>query len=250
MRLVREHTRDLAVRSAPQQREYEAIADRIKADAPGRLLDWGCGLGQVTVQLARRDLDVTSYDWLPDTPEPVTRPLDLFPEHEATFWSEPVALPYPDDAFDAVLSCGVLEHVHDPDGSLEELKRILKPGGTLYVYKLPNRFSYLEWIARRIGTIYWHGKEPNDRLYDVRSARAIVERHGYAVQELRHANMLPLTLPGALASRLADVIWHANRLVAKIPGLNRLATNVELVATAPAKAATPAAAPAQASARS
>jgi ubiquinone/menaquinone biosynthesis C-methylase UbiE len=233
MPVVREHTLDLVVRSAPQTREYEAIADRIARDAPGRVLDWGCGLGQVTMQMARRGLDVTSYDWRPDHPEPVTRPFELFPEYEATFWSDPVALPYPDAAFDAVLSCGVLEHVHDPDGSLEELKRVLEPGGTLYVYKLPNRLSYLEAIARRIGTVYWHGKEANDRLYDLRSAREILERHGYTVHELRLANMLPLTLPGKLVDRLSGVLWGLNRLLARIPGLNRFATNVEAVATAP-----------------
>ena len=56
------------------------------------------------------------------------------------------------EPFDAVLSCGVLEHVEDPDASLDEIRRVLQPGGTFYVYKLPNRASYLEAIARRLGS--------------------------------------------------------------------------------------------------
>jgi hypothetical protein len=46
--------------------------------------------------------------------------------------------------------------------------------------------------------------------------------------------MLPLTLDGAVATRAAPVIWTANRALARIPGLNLLATNLELVATSPA----------------
>ena len=63
----------------------------------------------------------------------------------------------------------MLEHVEDPDASLEEIRRVLVAGGTFYVYKLPNRTSYLEAIARRAG-LYYHGELEHDRVYDVRSA--------------------------------------------------------------------------------
>ena len=39
---------DVNLRSAPQMLEYEAIVERIVADAPASILDWGCGLGQVS----------------------------------------------------------------------------------------------------------------------------------------------------------------------------------------------------------
>ena len=229
---------DINLRSAPQMLEYEQIADRLAADQPGRVLDWGCGAGQVTSLLRARGLDVTAYDWRPGVPEPVVRPLEHYPEVRAHISSEPVKLPFDDRSFDAVLSCGVLEHVHDPDGSLEELKRVLAPGGTFYVYKLPNRSSYLEAIARvanRLGApLYFHGKAEFDRIYDERGARALLERHGYRVRELGLANMLPLTLPGAIARRATPAIWWLNRALTRVPGLRRLATNVELVADAPA----------------
>jgi hypothetical protein len=32
---------------------------------------------------------------------------------------------------------------------------------------------------------------------------------------------------------VAQAVWGANRALARVPGLNRVATNVELVATAP-----------------
>jgi DNA-binding CsgD family transcriptional regulator len=159
------------------------------------------------------------------------RPLERYPGHQAYLSSDPVGLPWEDDTFDAVLSCGVLEHVGQPERSLDELRRVLRPKGTLYVYKLPNRASYLEWIARRAG-LYYHGAYPDDRLYDLEDAQALIARHGFDVLEARRSNMLPLTLPGRVAAALTGPIWAANRLLARIPLLNRLATNVEVVAVA------------------
>jgi 2-polyprenyl-3-methyl-5-hydroxy-6-metoxy-1,4-benzoquinol methylase len=235
--LLGARTLDVNIRSAPQMREYELIASRIAGDRPSRLLDWGCGAGQMTALLRARGLDVTAYDYSPGLDAPVLRSLEHYPEVEAHLSSEPVTLPFDDGEFDAVLSCGVLEHVQDPDASLDELKRVLEPGGTIYVYKLPNRTSYLEAIAHaanRLGAkIYYHGLEPYDRIYTERTARELLERHGYRVRELGLANMLPLTLPGPLAQRFAPLIWRLNGALAKVPGLRRLATNVELVADAP-----------------
>ena len=224
---------DINLDSAPQMLEYEAAADRIAAGAARRLLDWGCGWGQMTSLLIERGLDVTAFDFDAAAAGVEVRPLPRFPGLEATMSSDPIALPFPDDTFEAVLSMGVLEHVMDPGASLDELRRVLVPGGLVYCYKLPNRFSYLEFVARHTGR-YFHGEDEFDRLYDVRSTRDIFGRHGFEVLEIDRANMLPLTVPGALTDRLSPAIWRTNRGLARVPLLNTLATNVELVARASA----------------
>lgn len=225
----RDRGADVNLRAGPQMREYEAAVDRIVADRPRRLLDWGCGLGQLSHMLKARGMDVTSLEWHPDVAEGTVRPLERYPDVEARFTQETVKLPYDDASFDAVLSMGVLEHVHDPEASLDELHRVLEPGGRVYVYKLPNRFSYLEQIAKRAG-LYYHGQLEHDRLYTPATARALVERHGFRVEELRLANVLPLGLTSATAQRVAPALWAANRALSRVPGLNRIATNVELIA--------------------
>ena len=115
--------------------------------------------------------------------------LPRFPTVEAYLSSDPVRLPFESGSFDAVLSLGVLEHVAHPHASLEELKRTLAPNGALYVYKLPNRYSYLEKIAKLIG-LYYHGANPEDAVYTKRSAVALLTSHG-SMREFRQANILP-----------------------------------------------------------
>jgi ubiquinone/menaquinone biosynthesis C-methylase UbiE len=203
---------------------YRSLARKLAERHPGVVLDWGCGWGQMTALLREIGVDVVAFDYREGLESPTTEQLARFPEIEVHLTAEPVELPLEDDSFDTVLSCGVLEHVPDPEGSLAELRRVLRPGGMLYITNLPNRYSYTEQAARLLGR-YYHGQLPNDRVYTVRTAREILERQGYRVSEIRRVHMVPLTLGGP-----AHVTWAASSVLERIPGLNLFATSLELVA--------------------
>ena len=221
---------DINIRSGPQMREYEAIVERIASEQPGLVLDWGCGHGQISQMLRERGVAVESFDYREGSETTVLR-LEHFPDITAHVSGDPVRLPFADGHFDMVLSCGVLEHVQRPDASLAELHRVLRRDGRLLIYKLPNRLSYLERIARRAG-LYYHGAYPYDRVYDRRSAVSLVNGQGFRVDGFRRTNMLPLTVTHPLAWRLSDQIWRLNRALGHLPGVSLLATNLELDATA------------------
>jgi 2-polyprenyl-3-methyl-5-hydroxy-6-metoxy-1,4-benzoquinol methylase len=212
-------------------REYVWIAERIAHGGFGRVLDWGCGHGQVSRLLHERGVDVTSFDYVEGAEPGTLRRLEHFPEIEAFASGEPVALPFAEDSFDTVLSCGVLEHVQHPSESLTELRRVLRPGGRLLVYKLPNRYSYLEAIARRAG-LYYHGSLPYDRIYNRREAVALLRAARFRVDDFRRTNLLPLTVEHPLVWRLSGAVWRCNVALGKLPPLALLATNLELDATA------------------
>ena len=91
-----------------------------------------------------------------------------------------LAVASPQSTTSAVVSHGTLEHVADPIGSLAELRRVLRPGGWLLISKLPNRWSYVEYVARNTGR-YYHGRLPNDHTYTVSSAKLLVEVSGFEV---------------------------------------------------------------------
>lgn len=67
---------------------------------------------------------------------------------------------FSDEFFDVVTLWDVLEHLHDPAGSLHEIYRILKPDG-LVVVRVPNADS---WDSRLFGR-YWAGLDSPRHLY-------------------------------------------------------------------------------------
>ena len=67
---------------------------------------------------------------------------------------------FPAEHFDAVTLWDVLEHLHDPQASLKEIYRILKPEGVL-VLRVPNGGS---WDAKLFGK-YWAGLDAPRHLY-------------------------------------------------------------------------------------
>lgn len=225
-----DRARDVHLRSGPQMREYLHIADRIADEPIGPVLDWGCGWGQISHMLIERGVEVESFDYR-EGEQPHVAQLEAFPDVSAHLSGDPVALPFSDHHFGIVLSCGVLEHVQYPEPSLRELHRVLRPAGRLLIYKLPNRFSYLELIARGVG-LYYHGKSPHDRVYDRRRVFNLLARCGFHVDDFRRTNMLPLTITAAFAARYVAPIWLLNRWLGKLPIVSLAATNLEVDATA------------------
>ena len=105
-------------------------------DKGARILDLGCGTGRHVVYLARLGFDVSGFDVSP-------RALSMAEEwlHEeqlsAALCEHSMELPFPyaDDFFDAVISTQVIHHnlVKDIMKTINEIERVLKPSGILFV---------------------------------------------------------------------------------------------------------------------
>lgn len=166
---------------------YLRKADIVKNLKPvgGRLLDWGCGYGQMSYLLRNRDFEVVSYTIEAQEPSPSNsflREQDL----NVVYGEDTVRLPFEDESFDVVLSCGVLEHVEDESGSLTEIRRILRPEGLFVVMMLPNEWSYAEFMARNVFRASDH-----DRLYSIKKMRRLLSGFGFEAVETWYSNTLP-----------------------------------------------------------
>lgn len=96
-------------------------------------LDVGCGDGRTAgLWLARRGCRYVGAD-LSATAVAQARELGL----DARVVSDASQLPFEDDMFAGVLAVEVLEHLFEPQKAVAEFRRVLRPGGVLFV-SLPN----------------------------------------------------------------------------------------------------------------
>lgn len=95
----------------------------------GKFLEVGFGSGRLLAAARDEGFDVYGVDLSPDAVEYA----------RATFGLENVWLStleergFADDTFDIVYAWHVIEHVRDLDGFIRELRRVLKPGGLLFL---------------------------------------------------------------------------------------------------------------------
>jgi ubiquinone/menaquinone biosynthesis C-methylase UbiE len=93
------------------------------------------------------------------------------------------ALPFRDDAFDAVAACYVLCSVADPASALAELRRVLRPGGPLRVYEHV-RSGDPRWArVQDLITPVWHRFGCN--CHPNRNTAALLEAAGFEVSVRR-----------------------------------------------------------------
>lgn len=113
-------------------RQIEAVArDFLGRPVEGMVtLDIGCGNGGISARLAR-DNEHYGVDVA-----------DLRKEVEGFEFRQvsDERLPFPDAMFDLVVSNHVIEHVSDQELHLAEIRRVLKPGGCVYL-ATPNKSS-------------------------------------------------------------------------------------------------------------
>jgi ubiquinone/menaquinone biosynthesis C-methylase UbiE len=133
-----------------------AVARRAATMMPaGQAADLGCGPGYLVLKLARTapGLHVTGIDLADEMlVEAETLAGRSGLEDRAAFKKGDVAqIPFPDGSLDLVVSTGSLHHRGDPVGVLDEIARVLRPGGSFLVFDLRRDmsapFHLLVWFA-------------------------------------------------------------------------------------------------------
>ena len=133
---------------------------------PGRLLDFGCGTGEFLNLCQTKGWTTCGLDPDPGAQEVAAEKYGLTVEDPKRIQD------LPPDHFDVITLWHVLEHVPQLSETIEELKRILAPAGTLVV-AVPNcasldaRYYGKHWAAYDVPRHLYHFR-PNDvrRLFD------------------------------------------------------------------------------------
>lgn len=116
---------------------YAKYADNLVPDKPdGRALDVGCGVGQVVKRVQDAGFEAHGVD----ISEPNIAEAKKVSEH--CVLNDGKKLPFDDGFFASAGALNVLEHVEEPEAFIQELARVVEPGGKV-VLSSPNFFRVL-----------------------------------------------------------------------------------------------------------
>lgn len=127
-----------------------------------RILDIGCGNGNISEYFSRNN-NQYAVD-INDNRNNKKVPFNFF-------LVDSEKLPFPDTFFDVVLSNHVIEHVVNQDLHLDEIKRVLKPGGICYM-ATPNKSSPI-----------MEGHVGNNRVLRYKEMAPFFTKHGFKTHE-------------------------------------------------------------------
>lgn len=95
------------------------------------ILDVGCGSAWLAKEYVYKNIFVCSLD---ATIINTTKALQTYPsQYHAAVVADAYKLPFTDDSFDCIVAAEIIEHVTDPKTFVDELIRVLAPGGALVV---------------------------------------------------------------------------------------------------------------------
>lgn len=188
------HLYDGAYTGPLYEREDRIVARHLKSlIAEGsRVLDIGCGTGK-GYELLPKPISYVGVDISVKMLEEAKR------KHPGITLIEASAerLPLEQDGFDAVISTfGSLSHVADPPAAIQEISRVLKPGGILFVMlygfqslrRIPNSSTHEPYRIRAFtkSDMEW---TPAWR-HSVEAARSVLE-HEFEIQYVKGLTVLP-----------------------------------------------------------
>lgn len=128
-------------------------------------------------------------------------------------------LPFSDNSFDVVISNQVIEHVADASLHLQEMKRVLKQDGIIYLAS-PNKFwltnphyklPFISWLPRPLSALYlrvFRGKKWDIYSLSLRTLKKLVRQNGLTMKDygweiLTHASKYELKVNPAIGYMLS-----------------------------------------------
>jgi len=136
-------------------KNYPLLSSVIDYDAlrGKKVLDIAVGTGWTTEQFCRAGADVTAIDLTPAAVELTKKRLALYGLQANVLVADGQNLPFENECFDYVLAWGCLMHMPDTQKGMNEIHRVLKPGGkaaAMMYYKHSLHWWWYIWLSKGI----------------------------------------------------------------------------------------------------
>lgn len=139
-----EHPASLFEHHMRRRRDYAWHYVASHFDRPISLLDLGCGAGVLSEKLIESGYAVTAADASPDMIALTRDRLKRFPPaSHRLVQANCLSLPFADGEFDLVVCLGMFGYFDEVSRALSEIRRVLKPGGTLIISVRNKHTQYL-----------------------------------------------------------------------------------------------------------
>jgi 2-polyprenyl-3-methyl-5-hydroxy-6-metoxy-1,4-benzoquinol methylase len=192
-----------------------------------RVLELGCGTGQMSFDLARASsAHVLGTDLCQPFIEEARR---KYPhpnlKYEIVDFKQKVEI----GRFDAVVGNGILHHLyHDLDLALTQIRGLLEPGGRI-VFLEPNLFNPYVFLIFSLGPLRRLARlEPDEMAFTRAFIREKLEKNGFTQIEVEYKDFLLPNTPDALI----DPVIRLGGLLEKTPILRRFAQSLFISARA------------------
>ena len=174
----------------PEHFELRLAFLQAHVDRGDRVLDVGCGAGEFSAALLDAGARPVAIDV---AREALRRARERAPGLDARLWVAGEPLPVDDNAVDVVWAGEVIEHVADVAPWLSELRRVLRPRGTLLLttpHHGPGTLLRLALSPRRFAE-HFEPRSDHVRFFSPRTLRALLDDLGFDVVQLRAAGGPP-----------------------------------------------------------
>jgi SAM-dependent methyltransferase len=193
-------------------RLFESLLPELRLSTPADVLDLGCGAGTYVRRLASLGHHVVGLDY--SIPSLRRAMCAARPREGHYLAGDAYGLPFRRDTFDLVVSIGVLQAVTRPEVVIDEMSRVLRPGGALVVEAL-NGKAFPALVTQAIDTV--RKRPARVRRYSPRQVQRWLETRGFDLTRRAEVCLPPRWWPqGALAvayGALAASLAHCRSLV-------------------------------------
>ena len=157
------------------------VLEWLAAQEGERILDLGCGDGQLTCRIAATGASVIGVDASAEMVA-AARSRGIVADEAAAD-----LLPYADGGFDAVFSNAALHWVRNQDAMMDEVRRVLRPGGS-FVAEMGGHGNIAAIRVALMAVLARHGfgdREDGVNYYPtLNSYTRRLEQHGFNVQKI------------------------------------------------------------------
>lgn len=214
-----------------RKREVELILSQLEKVKPESILDFGCGAGWLSRFLSSRGYHVTGID----ASAPLIRSaVKSSRDMPGMVVGDCLSLPFRNASFDFIVGMAIFHHL-DADAAFLECWRVSSPGAKLLLME-PNKLNPVAFVGRKITSVQSKDENP---FYPGQLAKTLIKT-GWVIEEIKYffpysfglSYLLKnLSLRPQIFRSISFLVATSEKLLEKIPWLNRLSGMICVVAT-------------------